>query len=216
MNSLKEQKTALRQETLARRAHFLKTSPKAHEEASWTICQHLSTLKSYRKAQTLFCFVSFGDEVNTHPLIRQALKEGKRVFVPYVVPKEKTMIPAEITDFDQDLAPGYFGILEPKAQSLRLQKEDLIDLVVAPGVLFDAAGYRIGYGGGFYDRLFQKLSPKVPKIAIGFALQTTDSVPKGHYDLPVDALITEKGIRFFSLALEAQEKSGGDIGAKKS
>ena len=144
------------------------------------------------------CFVSFKDEVETHQLIKDALAQGKKIYVPYIIRPEKVMVPAEVLDFEEDLVPGYYDILAPREDNLRIKDKSEIDLVVTPGVIFDEQGYRIGYGAGFYDKFFSLLNPDVPKIAIAFSLQQTKELPKDEFDIPVDKLITEKGITVFA------------------
>lgn len=195
---LKERKKQLRQETLAKRENFYKQDPQGFQEAARAIQSTLEASFEYQAAQAIMCFVSFKDEVPTHDLIKKALALGKRVFVPYIKQPEKTMIPVEIKDFAEDLEPGYFGILTPKSHCLLAPAPKDLDLIITPGVRFDEKGYRIGYGGGFYDRFFQKLDSRVPRIALAFDLQTSpEDLPKDEFDQPIHALITETGRQDF-------------------
>ena len=89
-----------------------------------------------------------------------------------------------------DLIKSKYGILEPKDDNTLVINPEILDIVITPGVVFDEEGYRIGYGGGFYDKLFVK-------IAIGFELQVIDKVPRDSYDKAVDYLITEEKIYTF-------------------
>lgn len=195
---LKEIKKARREIMLKKREEFYKTTPDLHSKYSHKIVETLKGTAEYKNASTVMCFVSFGDEVITHDFIKDMIKHGKRVCVPYIVKGKKIMVPSEITDFDRDLKPGYFGILAPTEESLNIIPSDSVDLIVTPGVIFDKKGYRIGYGAGFYDKFFSTLTKKVPKIAIAFSLQQAIDVPKDEYDIPVDKLITEKGITYFN------------------
>ncbi len=195
---LRELKKSLRRETLAKRKELAEQSPMLFHEFSAKIIDTLKQTDEYKNAHTIMCFVSFEDEVETHQFIKDALADGKKVYVPHIIQVEKIMVPAEILDFDKDLEPGYYGILSPREDELRLKDKSEIDLVVTPGVLFDENGYRIGYGAGFYDRFFSQIEPAVPKIGIAFSLQQTDEVPTDEFDIPIDQLITEKGITHFS------------------
>lgn len=195
---LKEIKKARREIMLKKRKDFFKTSPDLHSKYSQKIMDILKGTAEYKNASTVMCFVSFGDEVITHEFIKDMIKHGKRVCVPYIIKGKKIMVPSQITDFDKDLKPGYYNILAPTEESLNIITGDSVDLIVTPGVIFDKKGYRIGYGAGFYDKFFASLTKKVPKIAIAFSLQQAIDVPKDEYDIPVDKLITEKGITYFN------------------
>lgn len=195
---LRELKKRLRKETLAKRKALAEETPLLFEEFSTNIIETLELTDEYKKARTIMVFVSFEDEVMTHQFIKDALVDGKNIYVPHILKEEKLMVPAQIRDFDKDLKPGYYGILSPIEGKEVLKDPSEIDLVVIPGVLFDEGGYRIGYGAGFYDRFFSKLDPSVPKIGLAFSLQQTDSVPTDEFDIPIHALITENGITVFN------------------
>lgn len=197
-NELKELKKRLRKETLAKRKALAEETPLLFEEFSSKIIETLELTDEYKKARTIMVFVSFEDEVMTHQFIKDALADGKNIYVPHILKEEKLMVPAQIFDFDQDLKPGYYGILSPIEGQEILKDPADIDLVVTPGVLFDKRGYRVGYGAGFYDRFFAKMNPAVPKIGLGFSLQQTEEVPTDEFDIPIHALITENGITVFS------------------
>lgn len=195
---LRSIKKELRQKTLDRRKQLAQESPELFREYSDRIIETLKQTPEYQSARIIMCFVSFEDEVMTHQFIKDALAEGKKIYVPHIIREEKIMVPAEVLDFDEDLEPGYYGILSPREEDIRLKDKSEIDLVVTPGVLFDRKGYRIGYGAGFYDRFFSSIDPAVPKIAIAFSLQQTDEVPTDEFDIPVDRLITEQGITTYT------------------
>jgi 5-formyltetrahydrofolate cyclo-ligase len=121
-------------------------------------------------------------------MIRRALAEGKRVVLPRVKGKELELL--EIEDYDQDVAPGIWGIPEPeRGRSMELKD---IGLIVMPGAVFDVRGNRIGYGGGFYDKLLPLYTGRT--IALAFELQIIPEVPAAAHDIPVHMIITEKRI----------------------
>lgn len=194
---LKELKKALRAKTLAAREALYKNTAALFAEYSHRIIETLKQTDEYKNARIIMCFVSFKDEVETHQFIKDALADGKKIYVPYIIQPEKLMVPAEILNFEEELEPGHYDILCPKEECLRLKDKSEIELVITPGVIFDEEGYRIGYGAGFYDRFFSQLSPTVPKVAIAFSLQQTDTLPRDEFDIPVDKLITENGITVF-------------------
>lgn len=140
-----------------------------------------------QNAQNIFCFVSFRDEIDTREFIKYLLKNKKRVFVPLI--RDGKMLISEIRSFDE-LKEGFYGIPEPAYDSERIREADALDLVISPGVAFDREGYRIGYGGGYYDRLFADEKLSAEKIGVLFREQLIESVPKNEHDLPVDRIIT--------------------------
>lgn len=149
----------------------------------------------YQNAAVIFAFASFGSEVDTHRFLEHALKNGKKVCLPKVLSKKQGLEFYFIKDL-QDLEAGLFGILEPK-ECCQLASHKEVDLILIPGLAFDGEGGRIGYGGGFYDRYLLRLSKNVPKIAIAYDFQVIDKVPTDEFDLPIDGIITNKGIRIF-------------------
>jgi 5-formyltetrahydrofolate cyclo-ligase len=137
----------------------------------------------------MMIFLSFGSEVNTDYIVEWGWRRGKRILVPSCKPETRELIISPITSFDQ-VAPGYFGIREPKREFLKPVSTEEIDLVVVPAVAFDRRGYRVGYGGGYYDRFLTGMD--VPKIGLAFSCQIIPEAPISPYDLPVDGIVTEK------------------------
>lgn len=144
----------------------------------------------YLECSTLFVYVSIENEVQTHDLIEAALKDGKQVCVPRVVPGEG-MAAVPIRSVADDLKMGFHNIPEP-VQQLKPISEKLVDLVVVPGLLFDREGYRIGYGGGYYDRYLQLLPQNSKTIGVVFHQLLVDRIPHEEYDRRVMLVITEK------------------------
>ena len=149
----------------------------------------------YKEAQSIFSFISFGSEVDTHPLAKQILQDGKKLGVPYTIPKSRDMIVAGIQDFQRDLESGYYGILAPRKNELDLLEAKNIDLVIVPGLAFDNKGYRVGYGGGYYDTFLAKIRKDTIKVGISFDLQLIEKCPINQFDIPVDFIVTESGIK---------------------
>ncbi len=189
MEDLRHQKRALRAETLLKR-DALSPSERAAREAR--ILRNLMEQDAYRTAGTVAVFVSCRSEVDTRAVIEDLLKKGRTVAVPRVVSRGEMEF-CGITDPDRDLQEGTFGIREPKPSAGRVRPGD-IDLMIAPGAAFDARGFRIGYGGGYYDRYIRKLRPDCPVISPAFEVQIVDRVPAGPFDEAVDAIITEERV----------------------
>lgn len=148
----------------------------------------------YTNANTIMCYISFGSEINTHEFIKNCIKDGKRIVVPVTFHEPREIKPSQILSFDE-LEPGYFNILTPKKEFIRYIDPKEIDLIIVPGAVFDRNGYRIGFGGGYYDRfLGTKIDNKANKVSLAFDLQIIDQVPREEHDVPVDIIITEKEI----------------------
>jgi len=156
------------------------------------IITKLTDSKYYRCAQTIFVFVSFGSEVDTHGFIEQSLKDGKTVGVPKIITKEQGIEVLKITGLG-DLKPGYYGILEPVEGCQPIASDD-IDLIIMPGVAFDRSGGRIGYGAGYYDRYLAAMTKSVRKIALGYSFQVLDYVPTEDFDIRIDGIITDEEV----------------------
>ena len=156
-------------------------------EKSSQIKNKLFNLKHYKNSKTIMFFVSFKNEVDTHNIVREALK-NKTVVVPKVAHHE--IEPSVIIDFD-NLVSGKFGILEP-IETMKIANKN-IDLVLVPGIVFDKEGHRIGYGFGFYDKFLAKV-PKAIKIGLAFDFQVVDKIPAEMHDVPVDLIVTEKRV----------------------
>ncbi len=163
-----------------------------HESASKNIINKLYESTLYKNANIIMTFVSFGYEVNTHKFIKDSINNGKRIVVPITLPKTKEIRPSEILDF-AELEVGFYNILTPKKEFIRYIDPKEIDLAIIPGLAFDRDGYRVGYGGGYYDRFLSKYTDII-KLAIAFDLQLIDKVPREDFDIPVDFIYTEKEI----------------------
>lgn len=157
------------------------------------IAHRLTHTRAWQQAKTIFIYVSFGSEIDTHAIIKNALASGKTVTVP-LCEAHHAMTARIIRHFPADLASGAMGILEPDAKSTPICPAEAIDLAIVPGVAFAKDGRRLGYGGGYYDRYLRTIHQDIPKIAMIPGAQITDDIPTDTHDLPVDALMTERGI----------------------
>ena len=135
-------------------------------------------------------YVSKAGEVETHGLIRKALKLKKEVFAPKIQPGNGLKIYA-VRNFSKDLKRGAYGILEPKAVKSRLGKPEELDLVVIPGLGFDKTGRRLGRGGGYFDRFLEKVkkAKKICKIGLAFKEQMRYRIPYHQHDVHMDRVI---------------------------
>lgn len=183
-------KKIIRREILVKRAKIRKDN---HIMLTEVVMKNLKDTIYYKNAKTIMTFISFGSEIDTHEFIKSGIKEGKNIVVPVTFHENRVMKPSRVLDFGE-FEPGYFNILTPKEEFIRYIDPSEIDLIIVPGAVFDRDGYRVGYGGGYYDRFLSKIDKSVPKIAIGFDLQIVEQVPREEFDIPVDFIITEKEV----------------------
>lgn len=168
-----------------------KISSKKNLSKSESISEKLYNLKLYKQSNFIFSFISFKDEVHTHDIIKKSLEIGKRIGVPITIPNTRIMKVSELMDFDKELNLGFYNILAPKEEYERIISPEIIDLVLVPGLAFDRRGYRVGYGGGYYDTFFSNMKRSTIKIGICFDMQLIAKAPVGYYDIPVDYILTE-------------------------
>jgi 5-formyltetrahydrofolate cyclo-ligase len=158
--------------------------------ASASIAALLLARDDFASSKTVLLTLPFGSEWDTRALLRAALAGAKTVALPRVNLATRMLDICAITRIEHDAAPGYRGIPEPGAHCELLGVAS-IDWVLVPGVAFDRAGHRIGYGGGYYDRLLPLLRADAHRVAGAFELQLVDHVPAASHDVAVDAVVTE-------------------------
>ena len=149
------------------------------------IRKNLRELDLYKKAKSVFVIISYRSEVDTKGIIEDILADGKKLLVPLV--KGSEMIAVEVKGID-DLEPNKMGILEPKDG----EEVTDVDLTLTPGLAFDKAGYRLGYGGGYYDKFFAKVD--TIRMGIGYYDQFVENLVHEDYDKPLQYLLTDRGL----------------------
>ncbi len=184
-------KSSLRSNYLTARRRI---DPATRRALDSRIRENLESFDIYAEAPLVLAYVSYNNEVDTRSIIESLLGEGRRVAVPRVSARKKSMAFYEIASLD-DLSEGYKGILEPReGLKVPLGTKDLCGSVcLVPGLVFDAQGYRVGYGGGYYDRFL----PFYPgdKIALARATQmSSNPLPAEPTDVPVDFIVTDLGV----------------------
>lgn len=187
-------KKNVRQQFIAKRKKLEKNDVLIRSKS---IAQSLNQLEYVTNAKSIMCYVSFGNEVDTHALIKEWICEGKQVSVPCVVSADKAakyMHAVKISDFNELMAGGNYGILEPPLQECNIIAPNMFDVIIVPGSVFDFNKNRMGYGAGFYDRFLSKVSSECHKIGICFDFQVLEKIPCDEYDVPLDLLVTEKRI----------------------
>lgn len=152
------------------------------EELSLPVLARLKPL--LQDAAVVMAYYSLPDEVNTHRLLDELVEEGKTVLLPEVVDDE-TMVVRRYRS-SADLREGAYHIMEPIGEMFTDYQQ--IDVVLVPGVAFDADGHRLGRGRGYYDR-FLKTVGTVSKIGVCFDFQKVQEVPVGPDDVMVDRVV---------------------------
>jgi 5-formyltetrahydrofolate cyclo-ligase len=148
-------------------------------------------LAGFSSAEVVCSYVDFRDEVETAELITELLHEGRRVAVPvHLHGATPPLVFAEIHSL-AELVRNDFGILQPPLEADRLVPTAAIPLFLVPGLAFDPAGHRLGYGLGCYDRAFADAAPGALKVGLAFELQILESVPADPHDVPMDFVVTE-------------------------
>ena len=189
-DSLKKQKDTIRTEILKRRDALL---PDVRTLKSRSIQARLFAIPEIQAAKEIFFYVSFRSEVETHEMIRTLLRNKKNISVPLTDMKQKKLTPLRIRDFEADLVPGAMGILEPGPGNAEPVSPDDIEIIITPGTAFSEQGWRIGYGGGFYDRFFKE--SRGTSYALAFEEQIVNTVPHDiRFDIRVDYIVTEDRI----------------------
>lgn len=185
-------KNNLRNEFMKKRKNL---SDRIVIEKSKKIINNFLSSDFYKCNKKIFIYVSYKNEVKTHDLIKKMIKDKKEVYVPKPNPKTKEMEAVLIKRFN-DLTEGAYGILEPDNSEKKIEPS-FLDLIIVPGLVFSQKGFRIGYGGGFYDRFLARAITETLdpiKISLVYKDFLIDEIPKDQYDLPVDYIITERKI----------------------
>ncbi len=181
-------KKSLRNTLLDKRAEYEPTTRRLYDELA---LKNLMQSDAYRASKRIFTFISFGEEISTHALIRESISRGLEVYVPITERGNPHMRLSRLRSMD-DLILGHYGILTPHPDALEFADPNAPDLVIVPGLAFDAGGYRLGYGGGFYDRYFSSLTSDPVKLGYCYSFQLVEQLPHESHDIPVDRVITEK------------------------
>ncbi len=185
--ALRSAKRALRERVIAARDALDAGTRLA---AAARIGERIAGLPSFAAAAHLLATLPFRNEWDTRALIAAALAAGKRVALPRVDERTRMLALFAITDIDVDVAPGFRGIAEPCAHCAPVPLA-AIDWILVPGVAFDTDCRRLGYGGGYYDRLLPLVAPGVARIAGAFDVQIVKEIPAAPHDVGVDAVVTE-------------------------
>jgi 5-formyltetrahydrofolate cyclo-ligase len=189
MNDIQTRKQTLRQRIIA-----LRDAVPVAERLHWShaVVDSVCGMPDYRAAQTVLGYLNFGAELAAELWVQRALSDGKRVLLPRVNRASKHLDLYQVRDLQHDVAPGSWGIREPGVE--RCIKEEAlgtVDFILLPGVAFTREGARLGYGGGYYDKLLAHMPHRPALVAGAFALQVVQEIPQENTDHNVDWLVTE-------------------------
>lgn len=184
---LRAAKEALRARLIAERVAL---PVREHAARSEAIARRLVALASWQNARAVLLTLPVRSEWDAGIVARAALASGKALILPRIDAPRRMLDLHRVADLAGDVIAGRHGIPEPRADCERVAPA-VVDWVLIPGVAFDAHGHRLGYGGGYYDRLLPLLAPRAAKVAGAFDLQIVDAVPHARHDLPVDTIVTE-------------------------
>ena len=178
-------KSELRKQVL----HEMKAIPRTQKVTlDLALTERLLQHPFYQEANTIATYLSFPHEFQTHELIEQALRDGKKVLIPKTYPKGRMDF---VVYHPQQLVKTSFGLLEPQG-NLEVVDASQIDLIHVPGLAFTTEGYRIGYGGGYYDRYLEHFTGH--SMSTIYPCQIRDFIPEDH-DIPVqEVLIDERNL----------------------
>lgn len=183
-------KRRLRRALLERRAAL---SPEDIAARSRIIAYRVIQSWEFQQARCVLLYAHFDHEVQTHELMAAAACHRKRVILPRVNRERRCLDLYFVEDAAAQLAPGTWQIPEPVPALCEPASLEDVECVIAPGVGFDLSGGRLGYGGGYYDRLLNALTPAQARVAVGicFETQIVREVPRGFFDAAVSVVCTE-------------------------
>lgn len=190
-NPVREKKNSIRAEYKARRREMDKD---VRCERDSKICDYALGLVSYRYAEYVLLYAATEDEIDIYEIARAALKQGKKIAFPRCRKEDHTMKYHIVESLDQ-LSPDSYGIAEPSEDLPVYDPETDTGSAICfvPGLVYDKAGYRVGYGKGFYDRFLSSF--KGSSIGVVYSDFIMPKVPRGRFDMKVDILLSEKGVR---------------------
>lgn len=158
------------------------------------ITEKLLNFECIKNAKTIMLYLNFNNEVITDNLVIKLMNLGKTVVSPITLREERKLIPTQITDLENGMQHGVYNIREPKPEySPAIDVKDL-DVIIVPAVAYDKNCYRLGYGGGFYDRFLENIRDDATTIGVAFDLQVFDEIPKEAHDAQLDYIVTESKI----------------------
>jgi 5-formyltetrahydrofolate cyclo-ligase len=185
MNELQAEKKAIRASVLNVRDAM---PPDQRARESMKMCESIIASTPYQGATIVLAYASFGSEFDTSFLLQCVLADKKILVMPRV-DKDAQQLQLHRVNHLDELSAGAWDIREPHAVA-EIVLPNEIDFILVPGVAFDSAGFRIGYGKGFYDKLLSSVNPASTRLSAAFDCQVIGAVPNEAHDQRVDIIIT--------------------------
>ncbi len=183
-------KATFRSRLLAYRQHLSPEHAAAHSRA---ILTQVQALPGWDRVRTVLLYLPVRGEVDTWPLFEWILARGCQTLLPCCRKNEPGCMDFFKVTSPKELVPGMFNIPEPDTKQCTLIEHPEPDMVILPGVGFDRRGYRLGYGGGYYDRFLARHAVESALImGLGFSCQIVDDLPHDPWDQRVDLVVTEE------------------------
>lgn len=179
-------KQKIRQRMLARRQDLSKA---AQDQAAQLALGQIKKVLTGKERVMLY--MPFRGELDTGPVMKWLLEQGGDVALPLTDKENRLITPAVVTDLNA-CQPAAYGILEPSPSRCEQVMPSSLQAVVLPGVAFDLAGYRVGYGGGYYDRFLPRLDADCITIGYCYDWQLIDHFDADSWDQPLDYVVTDK------------------------
>lgn len=189
VNDIKAEKTELRQTVKTSRSRIDREKKRDYDAE---IQSRVLALREYAASNIIFTYVSRGIEVDTKGIIYAAWANGKRVAVPKSDP-DTTMMSFYLIKSMDDLEPGHYELPEPIVSRCEQVTDFSHGLCIVPGLSFDAEGYRLGYGRGYYDRFLKQF--RGTSVGLCYSSYVKYKLPRSDYDMPVDKIATERYLR---------------------
>ncbi len=161
---------------------------------SKVILEKVKEIDEFKKSKTIMIYVSYGKEINTHDFISECISMGKNVITPICRYSDRTLILGKTKSFPEGFNMTKYGILELEPNECEQIDPKDIDLIIMPGVAFTKQGDRMGYGGGYYDKLLSKASDKLVTIAPVLQEFIFDEIPIEAHDIPMDYVVADEDV----------------------
>lgn len=156
---------------------------------SQKMCNSFFGSALYKNSQTIFTYINYKSEFNTSIIAKKTLSDNKKLCVPVMSKKAHEMFFVQITNLNE-LQKNKFGILEPTLNFEKVLKPNNKTVIIVPALAFDKNGFRLGYGGGYYDKYLSE-NKSFANIGFSFNFQIANELIHNENDIPVDVILTE-------------------------
>ncbi len=156
---------------------------------SQKMCNSFFGSALYKNSQTIFTYINYKSEFNTSIIAKKTLSDNKKLCVPVMSKKAHEMFFVQITNLNE-LQKNKFGILEPALNFEKVLKPNDKTVIIVPALAFDKNGFRLGYGGGYYDKYLSE-NKSFANIGFSFNFQIANELIHNENDIPVDVILTE-------------------------